>query len=121
MSSAQKGSKKLNNQTIRHLNKAAETVVQHLFINGAGKYTEEGLSDAKLMLIGIGSYLNYLGCKEGVAFCSVNIQNIDHLLKTDTARAQVWQNIKDHLAEAEKNENEMEGQDDGTSSKTDHD
>jgi hypothetical protein len=112
MSSAQKGSTKLSNPSLRRISKTAASLVDELFIAGAVQYTEKGLMEARLSIVGIRMLLKRLNCVDGAQVCGERIAHIDILLTNDNARAQVWQNIKEHRAEIgspnEENETENE-------------
>ena len=75
-------------------------------IDGLSQYNLDGIIEAKWKMAGIANLLLRLGNKIAAAECANEAAQMDALLNSDTARAEVWQNLKEALESPESEEPE---------------
>jgi hypothetical protein len=100
------GKAKLAPKTHGKIANISKGLVQQIMIDGLRQYTVEGVIEAKWKIAGIANLLLRLGNKIAAAEVANEAAQMDALLNSDTARAEVWQNLKEAIEPAESEESE---------------
>ncbi len=100
------GKAKLAPKTHAKIAIIAKGLAKQMTIDGLEQYTLEGIVEAKWKIAGMANLLLRLGNKVAAVEVMMDADNMDNLLNSDNVRAEVWQNLKDALGEATKEEND---------------
>jgi hypothetical protein len=82
----------------------AKELAKQMMVDGLTQYTLEGIIEAKWKIAGMANLLLRLGNKLAAAEVANEAAQMDGLLNSDNARAEVWQNLKEALESGEPEE-----------------
>jgi hypothetical protein len=102
------GKAKLAPKTHAKIAIIAKELVKQIMIDGLGQYTIDGIIEAKWKIAGIANLLLRMGNKLAAAECANEAAQMDALLNSDTARGEVWENLKEALDSDENKEEDSE-------------
>ena len=95
MSNKLKNKLKLPNNGRNIVSTIAKDLVDQVLLDGLGQYTVDGIVEAKWKLAGIANLLKRLGVEPLVDRCVLEANRLDTLLNLESARALVWQNLRE--------------------------
>lgn len=101
MSNKLKNKTKLPNNGRNIVASIAKDLVDQTILDGLMQYSVDGIIEAKWKLVGIANLLKRLGVETLVDRCVLEVNRMDTLLNIETARAGVWQNLKEAMEASE--------------------
>lgn len=102
------GRAKLAPKTHGKIANIAKSLVQQIMVDGLKQFNIEGIVEAKWKIAGIANLLLRMGNKLAAAECANEAAQMDALLNSDTARGEVWENLKEALDSDEDKEEDSE-------------
>jgi hypothetical protein len=99
----QKNSKvRLATKTYVRICNTVKPLIDQFIVDGLSQYTVEGIIEAKWKIAGIANLLLRIGERNLLQRCIQEVNRLDSLLKVETLRAEVWQNLKETLEQEKK-------------------
>jgi len=99
----QKNSKvRLATKTYARICSIVKPLIDQFIIDGLSQYTVEGIIEAKWKIAGVSNILLRIGERNLLQQCIQEVNKLDNLLKMETLRAEVWQNLKEALEQGNK-------------------
>lgn len=83
----------------RIIGNEAKNLVDQVMIEGLRQFSLDGIVEAKWKIAGIANLLQRLGSKDHLDFCIASVNQLETLLNVETARAHVWENVREALEE----------------------
>ena len=102
------GKAKLAPKTHAKIAIIAKELAKQVTIDGLRQYTLEGIIEAKWKIAGMANLLHRLGNNVAAVVVMMDADKMNSLLNSDNVRAEVWQNLKEALVDAEAKEDTPE-------------
>jgi len=77
----------------------AKSLAKQMTIDGLNQFTLDGIVEAQWKIAGMANLLLRMGNKLAAIEVMMDADNMRNLLENDNIRAEVWQNLKEVLAE----------------------
>jgi len=97
-----KGRANITQTARKSVGNTAKKLCNEAMIDGLAQFTVEGIVEAKWKILGMAHLLVEITAVEPAKVCLLQAAQMDALLNQETKRAEVWQNLKEGLAEAKK-------------------
>lgn len=89
-------------KTFRRICTIVKPLIDQFIVDGLSQYTVEGIIEAKWKIAGVSNILLRIGERNLLQQCIQEVNKLDNLLKMETLRAEVWQNLKEALEQGNK-------------------